>query len=269
MSNTPLKYEITDIEHPHAPGLYRIRALRDINRHFVNRGDLGGYIEDDRNLSHRGDCWVGEDAIVKQKASVQDNAYAGYNAFLTGQAELCDNARALNEIEMRGRACAYDNAVLMGRTRMINRAQVSGRAHVTDANLSFGAHIRENAHVDDGATVAGDVTIGGHTRISTGAYITRTDHVLHAFVMGSDLFKATMYRTLDNGTWLIVGCWEGALDQFRTMIESDTWVEASPREVELRRPEMLAFISMCEARVATWDDEPATPTRVGADNTHK
>lgn len=269
MHNTPLKYEITDIEHPHASGLYRIRALRDIDRHFVRRGDLGGYIEGGRNLSHRGDCWVGGDALVKKEARVQDNAYAGDNAFLTGRAQLCDNARALNEIEMFDRASAYDNAVLMGRTRMINRAQVRGRARVTDANLSFGACIGENAHVDDGATVAGDVAIGGHTHISTGAYITRTDHVLRASVMGSDMFKATMYRTRDNGAQLLVGCWEGTLEEFRTMIESDTWVEASPREVELRRPEMLAFIGMCEARVATWDDEPATPTRVGADNTHK
>lgn len=269
MYNGPLKYEFTDIEHPHVPGLYRIRALRDIDRHSVMRGNLGGYIEDDCNLSHRGDCWVGGDAIVKEEASVQDNAYAGHEAFLTGQARLWNNTYALNETEMRGRACAYDNAVLMGRTRMINHSQVHGRARITNANLSFGASISENAHVNGGATVAGDVAIGNHAYISAGAYITRTDHVLHATVMGSDMFGATMYRTRDNGAKLFVGCWDGTLEEFRTMIESDTWVEASPRKIELRRPEMLAFIGMCEARVATWDDEPATPTRTGADNTHK
>ena len=265
----PLKYEFTDIEHLHVPGLYRIRALRDIDRHSVRRGDLGGYIEDDCNLSHRGDCWVGGDAIVKEEASVQGNAYAGHEAFLTGQARLWGNAQALNETEMFDRACAYDNAVIMGRTRMINRSRAHGRARITNAVLSFGASIGENANVNGGATVAGDVAIGGHTYLSAGAYITRTDHVLRASVMGSDMFKATMYRTRDNGAQLFVGCWDGTLEEFRIMIESDTWVEASPREVELRRPEMLAFIGMCEARVATWDDEPATPTRTSADNTHK
>ncbi|WP_277425037.1 hypothetical protein [Pseudoclavibacter albus] len=37
------------------------------------------------------------------------------------------------------------------------------------------------------------------------------------------------------------------------MIESDEWVEANAETRALRRPELLAFAAMCEARIATWD----------------
>ena len=39
-----LKYEITNEVHPQNRNLRRIRALRDIRRHGVRAGDLGGYI---------------------------------------------------------------------------------------------------------------------------------------------------------------------------------------------------------------------------------
>ena len=70
--------------------------------------------------------------------------------------------------------------------------------------------------------------------------------------MGSSLFRTTLCRTKD-GHALHVGCWSGTVPEFRAMIESDQWVNATPEQIELRRPELLAFASMCEARIATWD----------------
>lgn len=75
--------------------------------------------------------------------------------------------------------------------------------------------------------------------------------MLHALIQASDLYHATLYRT-DDAPYLIAGCWAGTLDEFRTMVESDTWVEATPEQIERHRPELLAFAAMCEARVATW-----------------
>lgn len=44
------KYEITDIAHPEYPWLHRIRALQDVGKD-VKKGDLGGYVESESNLS--------------------------------------------------------------------------------------------------------------------------------------------------------------------------------------------------------------------------
>ncbi|MGH9422571.1 MAG: hypothetical protein ACRD3J_21520, partial [Thermoanaerobaculia bacterium] len=52
--------------------LYRIRALRDFGR--VKAGDLGGFVASERNLSHLGACWIGDEAQVFGEATVSDDA---------------------------------------------------------------------------------------------------------------------------------------------------------------------------------------------------
>lgn len=59
--------------------LKRIRAL--ISFGFVAKGEIGGFIEDEKNLSHGGNAWVAGNALV-----------AG-NARVTGNARVADNAR--------------------------------------------------------------------------------------------------------------------------------------------------------------------------------
>ena len=63
-----MKYEIL---HDHAMVVdggritcYRIRALRDIPRHNVKAGDVGGWIESEYNLSQDGDAWVRDGICV-------------------------------------------------------------------------------------------------------------------------------------------------------------------------------------------------------------
>ena len=62
---TEIKYELTEET---TNGLHRIRALKDFAN--VKAGELGGWIESERNLSHEGNCWVSEDARVSGNAWV-------------------------------------------------------------------------------------------------------------------------------------------------------------------------------------------------------
>ena len=70
--------------------LYRIRALRDFGD--VKKGDLGGFIEKEENLSHEGDCWVYNDAIVYEDAIIYGDAKVSDLAIVYGNAEVCDSA---------------------------------------------------------------------------------------------------------------------------------------------------------------------------------
>ncbi|ADR52491.1 hypothetical protein CKC_03710 [Candidatus Liberibacter solanacearum CLso-ZC1] len=59
------KFELTDETQEHnGVTLHRIKALRDINNvgFNVKKGDLGGWVRSEFNLSHDGDCWIGENA---------------------------------------------------------------------------------------------------------------------------------------------------------------------------------------------------------------
>ena len=51
--------------------LHRIRALQSFDE--VKTGDLGGWIEDERNLSHNGNCWVFDNGWVFGNGWVSDN----------------------------------------------------------------------------------------------------------------------------------------------------------------------------------------------------
>ena len=63
------KYELTE-ETLEINGhvLHRIMALRDFGE--VKKGDLGGFIEKESNLAHDWNCWIYNDAVVRDDAMV-------------------------------------------------------------------------------------------------------------------------------------------------------------------------------------------------------
>jgi len=62
--------------------LYRIKAKRAIDRIGVAAGDLGGYVESEKNLSHDGSAWVYGEAQVYGSAWVYGEARV-YGANIT------------------------------------------------------------------------------------------------------------------------------------------------------------------------------------------
>lgn len=85
------KYEFTDeTKKPRGRILHRIRAVRDFGN--VKKGDLGGFIEKEDNLSHDGNAWVGENARVYENAVVFDNAKVFRNAQVFGNARISGNS---------------------------------------------------------------------------------------------------------------------------------------------------------------------------------
>ena len=66
--------------------LYRIQALRDFGN--VKEGDIGGYIESEKNLSQDGNAWVSGDARVYGDACVYGNARVSGDARVYGNADI-------------------------------------------------------------------------------------------------------------------------------------------------------------------------------------
>ena len=88
--------------------LYRIKALKDFSN--VKKGDLGGYIQSEANLSHEGDCWVFENAWVYGNARVSENARVFENAWVYGNARVSENAHVYGDACVYGNACVSGNA---------------------------------------------------------------------------------------------------------------------------------------------------------------
>ena len=143
------KYKLTE-ETINVDGrtLYRIEALKDFG--VVEKGDKGGFIENESNLSQSGDCWVygnakvSDNAMVCGNAKVYDNARVYGNALVCGNALVFGNALVIDKARVYGNAQVRGNAVVFGNTEVFGNAEVSGNAQV------FGnAEIRGDAVITD------------------------------------------------------------------------------------------------------------------------
>lgn len=104
------KYELT--EEVNEQGLHRIRALRDIPRYGVKKGDLGGFVEKENNLSQESDCWIADDATVKDFARVCDTALIMGNATVTNDATVRGYAIVKGYVRVKGNAEIRGNVII-------------------------------------------------------------------------------------------------------------------------------------------------------------
>ena len=132
--------------------LYRIKALKDFS--VVHKGDLGGWVEKEDNLSQYGDCWIGDDAKVWGNAEVYGDAY------------ICDDAKVYDNAKV------YDGAIVSCNAEVHEEAQVFGDVTVYD-----------DANVCGKAKVFGDTTVYGYTKICGDAEVKSIDDymVFHSF----------------------------------------------------------------------------------------
>ena len=60
--------------------LHRIQAMRDFGG--VQKGDLGGWVESEENLSHDGDCWIFDNGRVSGNGKVSDDGWVYDNGWV-------------------------------------------------------------------------------------------------------------------------------------------------------------------------------------------
>lgn len=89
--------------------LFRIKALVAFGD--VEKGELGGFIEKEDNLSHLGDAWVSGNAWVYGDALVSGDARVSDDALVSGNARVSGNALVSGDALVSGNA---DYAVVTG-----------------------------------------------------------------------------------------------------------------------------------------------------------
>ena len=159
------KYELTD-ETIQCNGrtLYRIKALKDFSN--VHKGDLGGFIRKESNLSQDRDCWVYDDAKVFGNAKVSDNVIIYNNAQVFGNARVYGNAVVCSTAKVYDNAKVYEKARICGNAKVYDNAQVS-----TNALVSDNAHICGNVKVYDNAQVFGKAQVYGNAKVYENARV--------------------------------------------------------------------------------------------------
>ncbi len=97
------KYKLTDESIKfYNRTLYRIEALKDFGD--VEKGDKGGFIEDEHNLSHDGNSWVCDNGMVYGNGWVCDNGR------VCGDGRVCGNGRVCGDGMVCGDAKIENNS---------------------------------------------------------------------------------------------------------------------------------------------------------------
>ena len=112
------------------PKLYRIRALKDFGD--VNKGDLGGYVEGEHNLSNYGDCWIYDNSCVFEGSFIDDSAKVKEDSLISSAAVLVGNSIVKGGSMVRSQAYIGDNVVIDNCVAIFHRAYIFGNSVIKD-----------------------------------------------------------------------------------------------------------------------------------------
>ena len=200
--------------------LYRIEALKDFAN--VIKGDKGGYVQSEDNLSQRGNCWIYGNAKVSHNAIVCGNAKVSGNAEVYGDTEVFGNAQVSDNTKV------FDNVEVYGNAKISGNAIVCGNAQVfDDAIVSDNAKVYDDAFVYDNAKVSGNVIVCGNAKISGSAEIKNSSD----YIVFKNCWSSGRYFTWtrSNNMWR-VGCFYGTGEELIAKAYKDS--ELSGREYE-------------------------------------
>jgi hypothetical protein len=103
----------------------RIRSLIKFDHFEI--GELGGWIESENNLSHTGNCWVGDEAVVMGRACVSESGLVTGNAEVSGEVVIANHAHI------------FGNAIVSGHVKLLNWERICGDALVVSDSGVFWA----------------------------------------------------------------------------------------------------------------------------------
>lgn len=202
--------------------LYRIRALisfETMTGEEINAGDLGGYVESEKNLSQDDTAWIYDDAEVYGNAKVYGDAKVWSNAEIWGGAKVYGSAEIWGKAEVCGNAEIWDGAEVCGHARVWGIAEIWGNATVCgDAAVGGIAKVYGDALVCGNAEVYGDALVCGNALVSGNAAVSSNEHILNITPIGTTAESLTFFRTKTRGIGVSFGHDVYTLDAFKRLI---------------------------------------------------
>jgi tetrahydrodipicolinate N-succinyltransferase len=170
------KFELTRNTYQHFEfKLYQIRALRNFGN--IRKGDLGGYVQKEANLSHDDDCWVYDSAKVYLDALVAEDARAMGTCWVYNRATVRGSAVVKDQCFILGDCLINDNSVVGGDAFVSDhvkiyedcsvgqRAGVFGKARCHGASKIYG-----EAHCFGSVEITGTAKVRGNAKLYEGYY---------------------------------------------------------------------------------------------------
>ena len=162
--------------------LYRIRALHDFDD--VEKGDLGGYIQSEDNLSHEGNCWVYDDAKVYESAIIYgntklyDNVEVYGHACISDSVHIRDNVKVYDNSIIHGFVIIQDNAQIFGCASINGKVNILGNSNISHTVCGYVSLVNANINKDRKYCniILGDISFTVYVDINRNICISGTDY---------------------------------------------------------------------------------------------
>ena len=142
--NTP-KYELGKQKFKDGKTFYRIKALKPFSFyyqnkfHIVKKGEEGGWVSSENNLSQEGKCWIDKESIVADNARVKNNA-------LIFDSRICGNVTVKDFAIIKNNSFLSQN-VLIEKSAIVDKSDIFNNALVTDNAYIYLSKIVNNVEV--------------------------------------------------------------------------------------------------------------------------
>lgn len=163
--------------------VFQIEAVIDMPLIGVKRGEKGGWVESERNLDQRNDCWIGANCLVYGEAEVQGNAVLKDDIWLGDTSSIGKNSLFSGHARIRG---GHSFTNVQANTTNLNTSfdtkgvwqsvdggqiMIQGKLNVFAKNTIFSA----NGHLEGNITLSGEEnTLSGLVELSGKHIITNS-----------------------------------------------------------------------------------------------
>ena len=121
--------------------LHRIKALKDFGD--VKKGDIGGFVEKETNLSHEGNCWIYDNAKAMDNSKVYGNSRMyGYskvygNSGMYGYSKMFDYSEMYDNSSMNDYSEIYDYSEMYDNSAMYDYSEMHDNSRMYDCSEMY------------------------------------------------------------------------------------------------------------------------------------
>lgn len=152
---TNKKYELTDeTKNIDSNIVYRIRSLINFKSHNINvhKGDFGGFVSKEENLSHDGSCWIFDNAVAFDNSKVFENAILEDDTVINGSTVI------------------GGDAIIQGDTTIISNSEIGGesiiiKSSVENCKINFARILNtniESSQIDSFSAIYESLILDSH-----------------------------------------------------------------------------------------------------------
>lgn len=139
--------------------LYRVRKIsNDPN----SKGEIGGWVETENNLSQQGKCWIYDEVEVSGEAKIKEDACIFQNVKIRDKVEVKGKAVIKGDVEIYENASISGNVFILG----IGNTKIHGHANISGDTCIWGNSIEiYGSAVIEGGYLSDNVKIYDHAKI--------------------------------------------------------------------------------------------------------